>query len=229
MPEDIGLIWGKDITNLEAKKAIAKMVAAKAAKNEIIGAGSGSTSFLTVLELGRRSREEGLNLTMVPTSIEIALACEAMGLRTLSFIPGHIDWCFDGADEIDPQNRLIKGRGGALYNEKLVFLSSSKIYVVADESKSVRRLGERFSVPVEVDKWTIKVAMDRINAMPHVESCQLRYAVSKDGPVITENGRVVLDVKMSEITAEDEKSLEAIPGVAGTGIFSGFDYERIKS
>ena len=223
----LGLKWSKEISNRKEKERIAKLVALRAADGEVIGAGSGSTSFLTVLALGKRVETEGLSISIVPTSIEIELAAHAVGLSVVSSMDRMIDWCFDGADEVDSTGRLIKGRGGALLREKIVFRASRKIVVVADASKSVNRLGENYPVPVEVDPQWVRRVFDDISQMPSVAEVTLRMAVSKDGPVITEKGNLLLDVRMNKIEDSDEAELMKMPGVYETGIFSGFEFERI--
>ena len=170
---------------------------------------------------------KGLNITIVPSSIEIELACYAMNLNVCHLIPYHIDWCFDGADEVDPLGRLIKGRGGALYRERLVFTAARKRIVVADSSKTVDRLGSKFPVPVEVEPTWVRSVYARMGQLNHVSKVVLRMGVAKDGPVITESGRLLMDVTMTKIEEADEESLLSIPGVCYTGIFTGFDFERI--
>lgn len=223
----LGLRWSKEISNRKEKEHIAQLVALRAADGEVIGAGSGSTSFLTVLALGKRVETEGLSIRIVPTSIEIELTAHAVGLSVMSSVDRMIDWCFDGADEVDSTGRLIKGRGGALFREKVVFRASRKIVVVADASKDVNRLGEKHAVPVEVDPSWIRRVYGDISQMPHVSEVTLRMAVNKDGPVITEKGNLLLDVRMNQIEDSDEEQLMKMPGVYETGIFSGFEFERI--
>jgi ribose 5-phosphate isomerase A len=222
----LGLRWSREITNREAKEEIASVVAGMAANGDVIGAGSGSTSFLTVVALGERVKG-GLAIACVPTSIEIEMACSALGIPIATPPGAGIDWCFDGADEVDPRGRLIKGRGGALHRERQVFAASRRRVVVADSSKTVESLGSNFPVPVEVDPRMIFVAVSRIEELAHVTSCDLRLAENKDGPVVTENGNLLLDVRFSLIDDDDEDRLRAIPGVCCTGIFSGFEFERI--
>jgi len=223
----LGLEWCRTISNRGEKEEIAQKVAALASPGDTIGAGSGSTSFLTVLAIGKRVVEEGLDVVMVPSSIEIELACHATGVQVCNSAPLQIDWCFDGADEVDPMGRLLKGRGGALYRERLIFSAARKRFIVADNSKTVDRLGCNFPVPVEVEPSWIRRAYHNINLMTHVAKAALRMGVAKDGPVITERGRLILDVTMKEIDSEDEKLLLSVPGVCCTGIFSGFSFQRI--
>jgi ribose 5-phosphate isomerase A len=224
----LGLQWGGEISNRSAKEAIAAQVAERAVDGQVIGAGSGSTSFLTVLALGRRAADEGLQLQVVPTSIEIALAADAVGLQVSSVVPEIVHWCFDGADEVDPDDRLIKGRGGALLRERVVFAAADHRLLVADDSKSVERLGSGFPVPIEVQAMWVRRAHQEIGRMEHVTEVSMRRAGGKDGPVVTEGGNVLLDARFAEISAADEATLLATPGVLGTGIFTGFDFERLR-
>lgn len=223
----VGLEWCRPISNRDAKERLAHEVASKARSGDVIGAGSGSTSFLTVVALGKRVVSERLQVSVVPTSLEIELACDALGLTVHSHIPECIDWCFDGADEVDPSRRLIKGRGGALHRERLVFVAAKRRIVVADGSKTVDRLGSKFPVPVEVEPKWLRSVHSKISRLDHVSVVTVRMGVAKDGPVITESGRVLLDVTMSEIDDRDEERLRSIPGVCCTGIFSGFEFERV--
>jgi ribose 5-phosphate isomerase A len=227
MNNALGLEWCRPIANRAAKERIAALVAARAQAGEVIGAGSGSTSFLTVLELGRRARSERLDLSIVPTSLEIQYAAEASGLRVHLSAPAQIDWCFDGADEVDPAGRLIKGRGGALYRERAVFAAAERRLLVADAGKSVIDLGSVHPVPVEVESMWARRAADELAALPGVISVALRLGVAKDGPVVTESGAVLFDVKFSAIDDLAESRLLGVPGVRGTGLFIGFDYERL--
>ncbi len=224
---DLGLKWSRPIDNRHAKEAIASLVAKRVEGGQVIGAGSGSTSFLAVLAIGERARQSGLKVTLVPTSLEIQLACEAVGLPTTGSVPTEVDWCFDGADEVDPLGRMIKGRGGALYRERLVFAAATHRVVVADQSKSVERLGSRVSVPVEVDPPWVRSAYARLDGWSNIERVELRLGIAKDGPVITEMGGLILDVKFRQIAAEDEEFTTNVPGVRCTGIFSGFAFERL--
>jgi ribose 5-phosphate isomerase A len=224
----LGTEWNRPIANREAKEAIAQKVAALASAGDVIGIGSGSTSFLTVLALGQRVTTEGLPIRAVPTSIEIELACQAVGLDVTHSFPTRIDWCFDGADEVDPAGRLIKGRGGAIYRERLVFFTANRRVVIADASKTVTRLGQKFPVPVEVEPSWVRIAYDRLWELDHVVDVILRMGVAKDGPVLTEAGRLLFDVRMTEIDDTDEARILAIPGVCCTGVFSGFDFSRVE-
>ncbi|HEY9845979.1 MAG TPA: ribose 5-phosphate isomerase A, partial [Candidatus Caenarcaniphilales bacterium] len=127
----------------------------------------------------------------------------------------------DGADEVDPQHNLIKGGGAAHTREKVVDSLAAQFIVVVDSSKLVERLGSTFPVPVEVLPMAIAPvtqAIGKLGGKP-----ELRMGVKKDGPVITDQGNMVLDVMFDSIDnpAELEKTLNNIPGVLENGLFVG--------
>ena len=117
---------------------------------DVIGAGSGSTVYLTLFALAQRVKQESLHIEIIPASAEISMACIQLGLPQTTLWNKRPDWTFDGADEVDPHNNLIKGRGGAMFKEKLLIKSSGKTYIIIDESKLVSKLGSKYPIPVEV-------------------------------------------------------------------------------
>ena len=134
------------------------------------------------------------------------------------------DWTFDGADEVDPDRNLIKGRGGALFKEKLLISSSNRTFILVDESKQVSFLGSRFPVPVEVFPMAFPYVEREIRAMG-ASRTQLRPAKGKDGPVITESGNLILDAWFSNIHSSLEKEIKSVTGVIENGLFMGYDVE----
>ncbi len=204
----------KERVGLEA----AKMVTDGA----IVGLGTGSTVAPAIAELGRRVREEGLEIIGIPTSYQAAMLARASGItiRTLDDV-SRIDIAIDGADEVDPDKNLIKGRGAAHTREKVVDSWAELFVVVVDDSKLVKHLGEKFPVPVEVLPFAVHPVMKKLHAMGG--NPELRVGVRKDGPVITDQGNMIIDVRFPAI--KDPKSLErklsGIPGVVENGIFAG--------
>jgi ribose 5-phosphate isomerase A len=139
------------------------------------------------------------------------------------------DWCFDGADEVDPNGWLIKGRGGAMFKEKLNISNSSKTYILVDKTKFVSKLCEKFPVPVECVPESYISVKNRLLQMGAAD-VRLRLAgKSKDGPVITENGNYILDAKFNDVLEDYEVKLKSICGVFETGLFIGYDTELISS
>ncbi len=185
-----------------------------------VGLGTGSTVAHTVIELGRRVREEGLNIAGVPTSIAtMELATEVgIPLTTLSEA-GQLDVVIDGTDEYDSHFTLIKGGGGALTREKVVAQSSNAMVVVADRRKRVDILGA-FPLPVEVLDFEWMRTMARLDAI-----CPGAVTLRGGGaPFVTDNGGLILDCEFGP-SIVNPLSLEAeilsIAGVVEVGLFCG--------
>ncbi|WP_181347657.1 ribose 5-phosphate isomerase A [Thalassobacillus sp. CUG 92003] len=212
------LKWGTEISHQSQKTRVAAKVAQFVKDGDVIGAGSGSTSFIALQSIAKRIKEEDLNISAIPTSKEVEMNCAILGVPTTTLMAHQPDWGFDGADEVDGNKRLIKGRGGAMLAEKLVMASSPKTYILVDESKFVKRLGASFPVPVEVDARAVHLVEDRLSQM-ETSDITLRKAAGKDGPVITEAGNLILDVRFDSIEGDMEERLAAIPGVVETGLF----------
>lgn len=143
------LQWSNKISNKANKELVAQEIAGLAKDGDVIGAGSGSTVYLTLFALAQRVKQESLHIEIIPASAEISMACIQLGLPQTTLWNKRPDWTFDGADEVDPQNNLIKGRGGAMFKEKLLIKSSGKTYITIDESKLVSKLGSKYPIPVE--------------------------------------------------------------------------------
>ena len=214
------------ITNLESKQKIADKIVEKVKDGQVIGFGSGSTSYLAAIAIADKIKKENIHILAVPTSIEIKMLCANLGIATTSLFANKPDWSFDGADEVDKNNWLIKGRGGAMFKEKLNIANSPITYILVDESKKVDKLGEKFKVPVECFAEAINYAKEEITKLG-IKSAEVRKAIGKDGPIITENGNLILDVEFNEITVDLEKKIKSIPGVIESGLFIGYNVEII--
>lgn len=222
------LQWTKEISNREQKEAVAAKIAERVKDGDVIGVGSGSTSYLALLAISKKVKEQKLNVMAIPTSHEVSLACSIMGLPTSTLLNARPDWYFDGADEVDPDKNLIKGRGGAMFAEKLVMKSAPENYILVDSSKFVSHLGEKFAAPIEVDPRAINLVETEL-AKLGAKEVQLRMAVAKDGPVITETGNLILDVRFNKITSDYEKEVKSIPGVIESGIFINYNLEILTT
>ena len=206
---------------------MARQIAARAADGQVIGIGSGSATYLTLQEIGRRVAAEGLRISVVTTSYETDVSAGGLGLTRLRLGQVTPDWAVDGADELDPQRRLIKGRGGAMFREKLLWSTSADMLLAIDHSKHVERLGSRFPVPVEVHPNAVEFVHARLAALG-CRSSALRLAGGKDGPVVTETGFLVLDAWFDEIPTGLADRIAAIPGVLETGLFEGFAFTVVE-
>lgn len=217
--------WNSEISNEEEKINLAKKIAEKVQDGDVIGFGSGSTSFLTVKEIAKKIKNENLKITAIPTSYEIKLLCNSLEIPVASILEKKPDWSFDGTDEFNENNWLIKGRGAAMFKEKLNIIASKKVYILADSSKFVNKLGEKFYIPVECFPESINFVQEELYKIGATE-CILRKGKGKDGPIVTENNNLILDVKFSNIDADLEQKLKSITGVIETGLFIG--YENIE-
>ena len=207
------------ITNKEAKIELAKKVLSKVEAGQTIGFGSGSTSYLTAMEIIKVVNEKDLSITAVTTSQDMEDLCKSNGIKTVTLSEAELDWSFDGADEVDPNNRLIKGKGGAMFREKLNIISSPITYILVDNTKLVEKLGEVTPVPVEVFPSSMKYVSEELNKLGATE-------ITYRG--ISENGNAILDTKFNNIEDDLEKKIKAIPGVIESGLFIGYNVEIIK-
>ena len=221
--------WNEPISNEAAKRAIAGQLADRAEDGHVIGIGSGSTSFLALLALAERVKSEGLSIRCVPTSLEIESYAAALGLPITSLIDARPDWCFDGADEVDPSGNMIKGRGGAFVREQLVFAAAARRIILVDDSKFVPRLGTNFGVPIAVVPEAANLVRQRVREATGVEP-QVRPAKGKDGGVIDEQGSLVMDLTTDGVIAPSalEALLLTTPGISAKGLFIGYEFEVIK-
>jgi ribose 5-phosphate isomerase A len=186
---------------------------------QIVGLGTGSTAAHVVRLLGERVRE-GLKIKGIPTSSrtrELAVSA-GIPLTTLDEFQ-QIDVTIDGADEIDPELRLIKGGGGALLREKVVASASKKLVIVADSSKQVATLG-RFPLPVEVVGFAQALVAKKIQAL----GATVKLRQSGDGkPYLTDEGHHILDCSFGRISDPPAlaRVLSDMPGVMEHGLFIG--------
>jgi len=173
----------------------------------VLGLGTGSTTRLAVDEIGKLVRD-GYRLVGVPTSIETERQARSLNipLSTLEKV-GQIDLTIDGADEVDPCLRLIKGLGGALLREKMV-----------DGSKVVDVLGVRTPLPVEVVQFGHLRTKSALEALGCVATLR-----GGESPFVTDNGNLIYDCKFDRISEPEETStrIDSIPGVVENGLFIG--------
>jgi ribose 5-phosphate isomerase A len=205
------------------KQEVGRAAANRVQSGTVVGLGTGSTTAFAIQFLGERLKSGELqDIKGVPTSFQASVLAKQYGipLTTLDDIT-KIDIAIDGADEVDPQKNLIKGGGAAHTREKIVDSLADLFIVVVDSSKLVDQLGTTFPLPLEVLPVAIAPvtrAVEKLGGTP-----ELRMAVKKDGPVITDQGNMIIDVKFDAITnpAELEKTLNNIPGVLDNGLFVG--------
>jgi ribose 5-phosphate isomerase A len=208
---------------VERAKKKAALEAVKNIKDGfIVGLGSGSTAAYAIEELGNRVKKEKLHILGIPTSYQAFMLAVKNGIP-ITTLEEHpiLDLAIDGADQIDSELNLIKGMGGALVREKVVASASKKFIVIADESKRVKVLGEKnHPVPVEALPFAAALVMRKIEEMGGKPV--LREGKGKVGPIVTDNGNMIIDADFGLIRnpAELEHELKMLQGVVETGLFT---------
>lgn len=207
----------------EAKRNAALEATKQVKENFVIGLGSGSTVAYVIEEIGNRIKLEKIRVLAVPTSYQALTLAVKHGIQ-LTTLEEHpiLDITIDGADQIDGELNLIKGMGGALTREKIVASASKKLVIVADERKKVKFLGENnHPVPIEALPFAAPIVMRRIKEIDGKPF--LRESDKKVGPVITDNGNIIIDVNFGLVPepAKLESKLKNLPGVVETGLFIG--------
>ncbi len=203
-----------------AKEAVGLHAAKLVEDGMRVGLGTGSTTAFAIEELGRRIREENLNIVGSPTSFAAERLGRQVGISIVSLdMVDHLDIALDGADEVDPNLNLIKGRGAAHTREKVVAVLATRFVALVDSSKLVDVLGSKKPVPVEVLPMAITPVMRRLEELGAEPA--IRMGVHKDGPVVTDQGFWIVDARFAGIS--DAKGLgqaiHAIPGVLDHGLF----------
>jgi ribose 5-phosphate isomerase A len=203
-----------------AKEAAGRRAAEEIRDGMSLGLGTGSTVHFVLMRLAERIAGEGLRVHGVPTSRDTADQARQLGipLAELNHL-GRLDLYLDGADEVDPEFRLIKGAGGALLREKVVAAASRERVIVVDRSKLVDRLGVRAPVPVEVIPFA-RAAVERA-LVDFAAQPRLRSGAGGES-YRTDEGNEILDCRFGRGIADPpalERQLAAIPGVVESGLF----------
>lgn len=188
----------------------------------IVGLGSGTTAALMVRHLADRITAERIRITAVPTSAATAQLARdlSISLRELDEVE-RLDISLDGADEIDPQFRMIKGRGGALLREKIVAAASAHRVTIITAEKRVERLGRGMPIPVEVSTFGLLHTERRIRAIGGTTTIRRD---PQGAPFLTDGGNAIIDCRFPDLEdpAAMDRSLQCLAGVLDTGLFIGF-------
>ncbi|KGG20394.1 Ribose 5-phosphate isomerase A [Prochlorococcus marinus str. SS51] len=204
------------------KIAVAQEAIGEIKDGMILGLGSGSTAALMIKSLGEKLKEGSLKeIIGVPTSFQGEVLASQLGipLRAFSAV-SKIDLAIDGADEVDPNFQLIKGGGACHVQEKLVASIADRFVVVVDSTKIVEKLNLEFKLPVEVLPAAWKLVQKELNDLG--AKSDLRMAEKKAGPIVTDQGNLVLDVQFADGISDPqnlEKQINNFPGVLENGLF----------
>jgi|HubBroStandDraft_6_1064221.scaffolds.fasta_scaffold01412_15 ribose 5-phosphate isomerase A len=203
----------------EEKEAVARASLKFVQDGQVVGLGTGSTAAYFIQLLGEKVKD-GLRIRAIPSSDRSRQQAASLGipLTTLDECP-EIDVTVDGADEVDPELRLIKGGGGALLREKIVASATQQFVIIVDDAKQVPVLG-RFPLPVEVIKFARAVVSRKIQAL----GAQVSLRQGSDGkPYLTDENNYILDCYFGQIPDADglARRLSAMPGVVEHGLFIG--------
>ena len=210
------------------KKAVAEAAVNEVTSNMIVGLGSGSTAAIMIKTLANKIKIGELKeIRGVPTSFQSEVLALELGIPLIDLVSvDQIDLAIDGADEVNPAYQLIKGGGACHVREKLVASRANKLLIVVDQTKLVKNLNEEFPLPVEVLPSAWKQVKDVIEDMD--AQCKLRLAEKKAGPVVTDEGNLILDVLFNggiKNPKEIELQINNIPGVLENGLFVDLTYK----
>jgi ribose 5-phosphate isomerase A len=204
------------------KKIVADAAIREVKSDMILGLGSGSTAALMIksladeIHLGKLQNIRGVATSFQSEVLALELNIPLIDLASVS----KIDLAIDGADEVDPGFQLIKGGGACHVREKLVASKADRLLIVVDETKLVKNLNQSFPLPVEVLPNAWKQVQEVISEMNG--SSSLRMATKKAGPVVTDQGNLILDVLFNggiNNPKDIEMMINNIPGVLENGLF----------
>ena len=203
------------IEHKEEKITLAKKILDNVKNGQTIGIGSGSTVYLAVIEIEKMLDEKNWDITVIPASDEIEELCK----KSSHIKIGNL---IDGADEIDENNNLIKGGGKALFREKINMLSTNTTtYILVDNTKFVKKLGEKHYLPIEVFPRALKYVSDELRKIGATE-------IIYKG--LTDNNNSIINVKFENTDLDETlaKQIKLITGVIESGLFCNFNITVVK-
>ena len=185
--------------------------------NQVIGLGSGRAATSLVKSLAKIIKLKNYNIKGIPTSLQIKLVAEKAGIELIeSDQVNHIDIVFDGADQIDSEKYVIKGGGGALLRENILFSLANKVVVMADKTKFVKNFTR--TVPIEIHPLARNAIINSIKKLGGESKIR---SLDRGYPFFTENGNIILDCDFGTIKNPKilTQKIKQIPGVLESGIF----------
>ena len=204
------------------KECVANFAASLVKDGMIVGLGTGSTANFFIEELANRIKKEGLQITTVASSVVSMLKAQELGLPLVAIEHlTRLDLYVDGADEVTPDNTLLKGQGADLVREKLLARASDQFIVLVDQSKMVDRIGARFPIPVELMPFAWQMVKQQLEGVGG--QGELRQNNKGNGLAVSSHGSLILDVVFGpeRDSGEIDAILNELPGVVEHGIFRG--------
>ena len=185
--------------------------------NQVIGLGSGRAATSLVKSLAKLIKLKNYNIKGIPTSLQIKLVAEKAGIELIqSDQVNHIDIVFDGADQIDSEKYVIKGGGGALLRENILFSLANKVVVMADKTKFVKNFTR--TVPIEIHPLARNAIINSIKKLGGESKIR---SLDRAYPFFTENGNIILDCNFGTIKNPKvlTQKIKQTTGVLESGIF----------
>ncbi len=217
------------------KRAVGCKAAELIEENMVVGIGSGTTVHYFIEHLGQRC-DRGLSIRAIASSHESARKAIEKGIPLISLEEvAAIDITVDGADQIDPEKRMIKGRGGAFFREKMLAMVAKEMVVIVDDAKLVHQLGHTL-LPVEIVPFGSHITQKVLETIGY----EGVFRKQQDGSFfLTDNGNYIFDVKLHflcDYPEEDHHEIMQVSGVVDTGFFFGlagrvivgYDDERVE-
>lgn len=202
--------------NKKQKKAVAKKASELIENEMVLGLGTGSTVGYLIQELGKKNKT---SLSAICSSYQTKKRAIRQGISITSFDEiKEIDLTIDGADQVDEDLNLIKGGGAAHFREKIIANYSNEFVCIVDETKKTKKLND--PVPIEVHSFSKKPIQNYLQKK--AKKVEIRESKEKDGPLITDNGNLVIDTYFGEIKKPKKlnKELNNLPGIIEHGLFT---------
>jgi len=204
------------------KECVANFAASLVKDGMVVGLGTGSTADIFIKDLADRRIKEDLQITTVASSVVSMIKAQQLGLPLVAIEHlTRLDLYVDGADEVAPDNTLLKGQGADLVREKLLARASDQFIVLVDQSKMVDRIGVRFPIPVEVMPFAWQMVKQQLEGVGG--QGELRQNNKGNGLALSSHGSLILDVVFEpELdSGEIDTILNGMPGVVEHGVFRG--------
>jgi ribose 5-phosphate isomerase A len=220
------LRWPGSIPGLSQQRQLAERALAHVEAGQLIGIGSGAAAYLLLRALGASSASPVSDVEVLCASYETESAALALGLVPLQLGSAAPDWALDGADEVDPDGRMLKHHAGALVKTKLLWGTARRMFVAAADTAFVPALGRDSALPVEVHREAAPLVARELAGLG-ASDVSLRLSSGKDGPVFTESGNLLLDARFTELAPGLHAAVTSVTGVVETGLLEGLAFETL--